>query len=158
LLQQLNQVLQTRDTARGLVVSLPDVLFDTGKSQLKPAARERLARVGGILLAYPDIRVEIDGYTDSTGTQEFNQKLSIERAATVESYLAQQGVAGTSMTTQGFGPSDPIASNDTAAGRQQNRRVELVVSGESIGGATSQSGQSMAPAPTTTAPGTIPQR
>jgi outer membrane protein OmpA-like peptidoglycan-associated protein len=158
LLQQLNQVLQTRDTARGLIVSLPDVLFDTGKSQLKPAARERLARVGGILLAYPDIRVEIDGYTDSTGSQEFNQKLSIERAATVESYMAQQGVAGTSMTTQGFGPRDPIASNDTAAGRQQNRRVELVVSGESIGGATRQSGQSMAPAPTTTAPDTIPQR
>jgi outer membrane protein OmpA-like peptidoglycan-associated protein len=158
LLQQLNQVLQTRDTARGLVVSMPDVLFDTGKSQLKPAARERLARVGGILLAYPDIRVEIDGYTDSTGTQEFNQRLSMERAGTVESYLAQQGVAGTSMTTQGFGPSDPIASNDTAAGRQQNRRVELVVSGESIGGATSQSGQSMAPSPTTTAPNTTPQR
>jgi outer membrane protein OmpA-like peptidoglycan-associated protein len=156
LLQQLNQVLQTRDTARGLVVSMPDVLFDTGKSQLKPAARERLARVGGILLAYPDIRVEIDGYTDSTGSQEFNQKLSMERAGTVESYLAQQGVAGTSMTTQGFGPSDPIASNDTAAGRQQNRRVELVVSGESIGGATSQGGQSIAPGPTTTAPNTIP--
>jgi outer membrane protein OmpA-like peptidoglycan-associated protein len=156
LLQQLNQVLQTRDTARGLIVSMPDVLFDTGKSQLKPAARERLARVGGILLAYPDIRVEIDGYTDSTGSQEFNQKLSMERAGTVESYLAQQGVAGTSMTTQGFGPSDPIASNDTAAGRQQNRRVELVVSGESIGGATSQRGQSIAPGQTPTAPNTIP--
>ncbi|HZR56144.1 MAG TPA: OmpA family protein [Terriglobales bacterium] len=143
LLQQLNQVLQTRDTARGLIVSMPDVLFDTGKSQLKPAARERLARVGGILLAYPDIKVEIDGYTDSTGSPEFNQKLSMERAGAVESYLAQQGVAGTSMTTQGFGPSDPIASNDTAAGRQQNRRVELVVSGESIGAATTQSGQNI---------------
>jgi outer membrane protein OmpA-like peptidoglycan-associated protein len=158
LLQQLNQVLQTRDTARGLIVSMPDVLFDTGKSQLKPAARERLARVGGILLAYPDIRVEIDGYTDSTGSQEFNQKLSMERAGTVESYLGQQGVAGTSMTAQGIGPSDPIASNDTSAGRQQNRRVELVVSGESIGGATNQSGQSIAPGPTSTAPHTIPQR
>jgi outer membrane protein OmpA-like peptidoglycan-associated protein len=122
---------------------MPDVLFDTGKAQLKPAARERLARVGGILLAYPDIKVEIDGYTDSTGSQEFNQKLSMERAGSVESYLAQQGVAGTLMTTQGFGPSDPIASNDTAAGRQQNRRVELVVSGESIGAATTQSGQNM---------------
>ncbi|MCU1296928.1 MAG: OmpA/MotB domain protein [Acidobacteriaceae bacterium] len=141
LLQQLNQVLQTRDTARGLIVSMPDVLFDTGKAELKPTARERLARVGGILLAYPDIRVEIDGYTDSTGSQEFNQKLSMQRAGSVESYLGQQGVAGTSMTAQGFGPTDPIASNDTAAGRQQNRRVELVVSGESIGGAATQSGQ-----------------
>jgi outer membrane protein OmpA-like peptidoglycan-associated protein len=148
LLQQLNQVLQTRDTARGLIVSMPDVLFDTGKAQLKPAARERLARVGGILLAYPDIRVEIDGYTDSTGSQEFNQKLSMARAGAVDSYLAQQGVAGTSMTTQGFGPSDPIAPNETAAGRQQNRRVELVVSGESIGAATSPSGQSAAPGQT----------
>jgi outer membrane protein OmpA-like peptidoglycan-associated protein len=148
LLQQLNQVLQTRDTARGLIVIMPDVLFDTGKAQLKPAARERLARVGGILLAYPDIRVEIDGYTDSTGSQEFNQKLSMARAGAVDSYLAQQGVAGTSMTTQGFGPSDPIAPNETAAGRQQNRRVELVVSGESIGAATSPSGQSAAPGQT----------
>jgi outer membrane protein OmpA-like peptidoglycan-associated protein len=148
LLQQLNQVLQTRDTARGLIVSMPDVLFDTGKAQLKPAARERLARVGGILLAYPDIRIEIDGYTDSTGSLEFNQKLSVERAGAVDSYLAQQGVAGTSMTTRGFGPSDPIASNDKATGRQQNRRVELVVSGESIGGATGQSGQSVAPGQT----------
>jgi outer membrane protein OmpA-like peptidoglycan-associated protein len=137
LLQQLNQVLQTRDSARGLIVSMPDVLFDTGKAALRPAARERLAKVAGILLAYPDIRVEIDGYTDSTGTLAFNEKLSQERAAGVESYMAQQGVAGTSMTTQGFGPGDPIASNATAAGRQQNRRVEMVVSGESIGAAVS---------------------
>ncbi len=138
LLQQLNSVLQTHDSARGLIVSMPDVLFDTGKAQLKPAARERLAKVAGILLAYPDIRVEIDGYTDSTGTQAFNEKLSMERATEVESYMAQQGVAGTSMTTQGFGPDNPIASNDTAAGRRQNRRVELVVSGESIGAAAAQ--------------------
>jgi hypothetical protein len=125
---------------------------------LKPAARERLARVGGILLAYPDIKVEIDGYTDSTGSQEFNQKLSMQRAGSVESYLAQQGVAGTSMTTQGFGPSDPIASNDTAAGRQQNRRVELVVSGESIGGATSQNGQGMSPGQTSMPGQGLPQQ
>ncbi len=155
LLQQLNQVLQTRDTARGLIVSMPDVLFDTGKANLRPAARERLAKVAGILLAYPDIRVEIDGYTDSTGTLAFNEKLSQERAAGVESYLAQEGVAGTSMTTQGFGPSDPIASNSTAAGRQQNRRVEMVVSGESIGAATGQNraaDQSTPPAQITPAP------
>jgi outer membrane protein OmpA-like peptidoglycan-associated protein len=140
LLAQLNQVLQTRDTARGLIVSMPDVLFDTGKANLRPAARERLARVAGILLAYPDIRLEIDGFTDSTGSLAFNEKLSMERATGVESYLAQQGVAGTSMTTQGFGPDNPIAPNTTSAGRQQNRRVEMVVSGESIGAAVSQSG------------------
>jgi outer membrane protein OmpA-like peptidoglycan-associated protein len=111
------------------------VLFDTGKANLRPEARERLAKVAGILLAYPDIRIEIDGYTDSTGTVAFNERLSRERAAAVESYLSQQGVAGTSMTTQGFGPDNPIASNSTSTGRQQNRRVEMVVSGESIGAA-----------------------
>jgi len=135
LLRQLNQVLQTRDSARGLIVSMPDVLFDTGKANLRPEARERLAKVAGILLAYPDIRIEIDGYTDSTGTVAFNERLSRERAAAVESYLSQQGVAGTSMTTLGFGPDNPIASNSTSSGRQQNRRVEMVVSGESIGAA-----------------------
>src|SRR6202140_1794681 len=135
MLQQLNQVLQTRDSARGLIVSMPDVLFDTGKANLRPEARERLAKVAGILLAYPDIRIEIDGYTDSTGTVAFNERLSRERAAAVESYLSQQGVAGTSMTTLGFGPDNPIASNSTSSGRQQNRRVEMVVSGESIGAA-----------------------
>jgi len=140
LLQQLNQVLQTRDSAKGLIVSMPDVLFDTGKANLRPEARERLAKVAGILLAYPDIRIEIDGYTDSTGTLAFNERLSRDRAAAVESYLSQQGVAGTSMTTQGFGPDNPIASNATSAGRQQNRRVEMVVSGESIGAAVGPAG------------------
>ncbi len=152
LLQQLNQVLQTRDTARGLIVSMPDVLFDTGKSNLRPAARERLAKVAGILLAYPDIRVEVDGYTDSTGSLEFNQKLSQARATAVESYLTQEGVAGTSITTQGFGPDDPIASNANAAGRQQNRRVEMVVSGESIGAAVGQNGAATPPTQTAPAP------
>ncbi|MEP6644285.1 MAG: OmpA family protein [Acidobacteriaceae bacterium] len=135
LLQQLNQVLQTKDSARGLIVSMPDVLFDTGKADLKPVARERLAKVAGILLAYPDIRVEIDGHTDNTGTLSFNQKLSEQRAESVRAYLGQQGVAQGSMTTQGFGPTQPVTSNDTVAGRRQNRRVELIVSGESIGGA-----------------------
>jgi outer membrane protein OmpA-like peptidoglycan-associated protein len=133
MLQQLNQVLQTRDTARGLIVSMPDVLFDTSKADLRPTARERLAKVAGILLSYPDIHVEIDGFTDSTGTIEFNQRLSEERADAVRSYLQSQGVNSASMTTQGFGPSQPIATNDTPSGRQQNRRVELVVSGSSIG-------------------------
>jgi outer membrane protein OmpA-like peptidoglycan-associated protein len=133
LLQQLNEVLETRDTARGLIVNMPDVLFDTGKADLKPAARERLAKVAGILIAYPDIRVEIDGHTDSTGSLEFNEQLSQQRADSVRNYLASQGVSSSAITTQGFGPSQPIASNDTAAGRQQNRRVELIVSGSSIG-------------------------
>ncbi len=152
LLSQLNQVLQTRDSARGLIVSMPDVLFDTGKADLRSAARERLAKIAGILLAYPDIRVEIDGYTDSTGSLAFNQKLSVERAASVDSYLAQQGVAGSSMTTQGFGPDNPVASNDTAKGRQQNRRVELVVSGHSIGDLSGQSDTVTQPAPQTAQP------
>jgi len=133
LMAQLNQVLETRDSARGLIVNMPDVLFDTGKSELKPTARERLAKVAGILLAYPDIRVEVDGYTDSTGSLDFNQQLSQQRAEAVRTYLTSQGVSNNSITTQGFGPSNPIASNDTAIGRQQNRRVELVVSGPSIG-------------------------
>jgi outer membrane protein OmpA-like peptidoglycan-associated protein len=154
MLQQLNQVLETKDTARGLIVSMPDVLFDTGKSDLKSTARERLAKVAGILIAYPDIHVEIDGYTDSTGSLELNERLSQERADAVRSYLSSQGVNSSAITTQGFGPSQPIASNDTASGRQQNRRVELVVSGSSIGEAAQQNapGQnatSAAPANTT---------
>ena len=138
LLQQLNNVLQTKDTARGLIATMPDVLFATGSATLKPAARERLAKVAGILLSYPDIRLEIDGHTDNVGSEAFNEKLSERRAESVRTFLAQQGVAQ-SMTTRGFGPTEPIASNGTAAGRQQNRRVELVVSGDVIGAATSNS-------------------
>lgn len=154
MLQQLNQVLATRDSARGLIVNMPDVLFDTGKADLKSTARERMAKVAGILIAYPDIHVEIDGYTDSTGSLEFNQRLSQDRAESVRSYLSSQGVNSSAITTQGFGPSQPIASNDTASGRQQNRRVELVVSGSSIGeaaqqNAPNQNATSAAPASTT---------
>jgi outer membrane protein OmpA-like peptidoglycan-associated protein len=133
MMSQLNQVLETRDSARGLIVSMPDVLFDTGKADLKPTARERLAKVAGILLAYPDIKVEVDGYTDSTGSVDFNQQLSQQRADAVRTYLTSQGVSSNSITTQGFGENNPIASNDTPSGRQQNRRVELVVSGAAIG-------------------------
>jgi outer membrane protein OmpA-like peptidoglycan-associated protein len=130
---QLNEILETRDSARGLIVSMPDVLFDTGSANLKPTARERLAKVAGILLAYPDMRIEVDGYTDSTGNPLFNERLSQERAASVQSYLSQQNVSPSSISIHGFGEANPIASNDSAAGRQQNRRVELVVSGQSIG-------------------------
>jgi outer membrane protein OmpA-like peptidoglycan-associated protein len=142
LMDQLNQVLQTRDSARGLIVSMPDVLFDTGSANLRSTARERLAKVAGILIAYPDIHVEVDGYTDSTGSDAFNQQLSQQRSDSVRDYLASQGVSQSVITTRGFGESDPIASNDTASGRQQNRRVEMVVSGQSIG---AQAGETTAP-------------
>ena len=137
-MSQLNQVLETRDSARGLIVSMPDVLFDTSSANLKSTARERLAKVAGILIAYPDIRVEVDGYTDSTGGPTFNQQLSEQRAASVESYLVQQGVQSSNISLHGFGQANPVASNDTPTGRQQNRRVELVVSGQSIGTAQIQ--------------------
>ncbi len=133
LLQQFNAILTTRDTARGLVVNLSDVLFDTGKYTLRPAAREKLAKISGIVLAYPDLRLAIEGNTDSVGTDAMNQELSEKRASSVMDYLAQQSIPQASMTSQGFGKTQPIASNDTAEGRQQNRRVELIVSGDVIG-------------------------
>lgn len=133
LLQQFNAILATRDTARGLVVNLSDVLFDTGKFTLRPLAREKLAKISGIVLAYPDLKLAIEGNTDSVGGDAMNQTLSEKRAGSVMDYLARQNIPAASMTSQGFGKTQPIASNDTAEGRQQNRRVELVVSGEVIG-------------------------
>jgi outer membrane protein OmpA-like peptidoglycan-associated protein len=131
--EQLNSILQTRDSARGLIVSMSDVLFDTGKYSLKPGAREKLAKVAGILLAYPGLNIEVGGYTDNVGGDQMNQKLSENRAGSVRDYLVQQGVATDSLSSKGFGNTLPVASNDNSAGRQQNRRVELVVSGEAIG-------------------------
>jgi len=131
--EQLNSILQTRDTARGLIVSMSDVLFDTGKYSLKPGAREKLAKVAGILLAYPGLNIEVGGYTDNVGGDEMNQRLSENRAGSVRDYLVQQGVATNSLSSKGFGNTLPVASNDNSAGRQQNRRVELLVSGEAIG-------------------------
>ena len=133
LLQQLNAILVTRDTARGLIATMPDVLFETNQFSLRPAARESLAKLAGILLAYPDLRLEVDGHTDSVGSDAYNQQLSEKRAAAVRDYLVQQGLPMSSATVLGFGKTQPVASNGTAAGRQQNRRVELVVSGEVIG-------------------------
>ncbi len=130
---QLNSILQTRDSARGLIVSMSDVLFDTGKYSLKPGAREKLAKVAGILLAYPGLNIEVGGYTDNVGGDDMNQKLSENRAGSVRDYLVQQGVLTDSVSARGFGNSSPVASNDNASGRQQNRRVELLVSGEAIG-------------------------
>jgi outer membrane protein OmpA-like peptidoglycan-associated protein len=131
--EQLNVILETRETARGLIVNLSDVLFDTGSATLKPGAREKLARVAGILSAHPDLHIEIEGHTDSVGSDEFNQRLSERRAQSVQAYLLQQKIVPAAVDTEGFGESRPVATNDTAAGRQQNRRVELVVTGESIG-------------------------
>jgi outer membrane protein OmpA-like peptidoglycan-associated protein len=131
--EQLNKILQTRDSARGLIVSMSDVLFDTGKYSLKPGAREKLAKVAGILLAYPGLNIEVGGYTDNVGGDAMNQTLSENRAVSVRDYLVQQGVATNSVSSKGFGNTLPVASNENSAGRQQNRRVELLVSGEAIG-------------------------
>jgi len=131
--QQLSAVLQTRETARGLIMNMSDVLFDFNKYSLKPEAREKLAKISGILLAYPGLKMQVEGYTDNIGTDEYNQKLSEERAGTVRDYLVSQSVADDSVSAQGFGKSNPIADNSTNTGRAQNRRVELVVSGAPIG-------------------------
>ena len=131
--EQLNLILQTRDSARGLIVSMSDVLFDTGKYSLKPGAREKLAKVAGILLAYPALNIEVGGYTDNVGGDDMNQTLSENRASSVRDYLVQQGVLTNSVSSRGFGNTMPVASNDNSSGRQQNRRVELLVSGEAIG-------------------------
>jgi outer membrane protein OmpA-like peptidoglycan-associated protein len=133
LLAQLNQVLQTRDTARGLIVSMPDVLFDFNKYTLKPEARERLARISGIVLAYPDLKLQIEGYTDSIGSDEYNQTLSEKRAEAVRDYIVTSGVNMNNVVAEGMGKADPVADNSTAAGRKLNRRVEMVVSGDVIG-------------------------
>jgi outer membrane protein OmpA-like peptidoglycan-associated protein len=133
LLEQFSLILETRDTARGLVVNMSDVLFDSGKFTLRPLAREKLAKISGILLAYPSLNLAIEGNTDSVGTEAFNQQLSEDRAEAVRSFLTQQGVPKSSTTAAGFGKTRPISSNDTSEGRQQNRRVELVVSGDVIG-------------------------
>jgi outer membrane protein OmpA-like peptidoglycan-associated protein len=135
--QQLNLVLETRSTARGLIVNMSDVLFDTGKYTLRPGTREKLAKVSGILLAHPSLKLEVEGHTDSVGGDEYNQRLSEQRASSVRDYLVQNGIQMNNVTARGFGKTRPVATNDTAVGRQQNRRVELVVSGEEIGTPTS---------------------
>jgi outer membrane protein OmpA-like peptidoglycan-associated protein len=142
---QLNQVLATRETARGLIVNMSDVLFDTGKYTLKPDAREKLAKVSGILLAYPNLQLQVEGYTDNVGSDDFNQKLSEERAGAVRDYLASQGVTQTNISATGYGKSDPIADNATSQGRAENRRVQMVVSGNSIGVQESAPGQQSGP-------------
>jgi outer membrane protein OmpA-like peptidoglycan-associated protein len=131
--EQLNVVLDTRETARGLIVNLSDVLFDTGRAELKPGAREKLSRISGILALHPGLRLEVEGHTDNVGSDDSNQRLSERRGESVRAYLVQQGIASTAVGTIGLGETKPVATNGTVAGRQQNRRVELIVSGESIG-------------------------
>ena len=133
LLEQFNRVLETRDSPRGLVVNMGDVLFDTGKFNLRPEAREKLAKLSGIVLARSGLDLEIEGHTDSTGSDDLNQTLSQQRGDAVRGYLVEQGLSEGNMTAQGFGKTMPIADNDTTAGRQKNRRVEIIVSGEVIG-------------------------
>jgi len=133
LLKQFNDVLQTRDTARGLIVNMSDVLFDTAKFSLRPQAREKLAKVAGIVSGHPGLRLDVEGHTDSVGGDVYNQQLSEQRGSAVRDYLMKQGMPDNSVSTRGFGKTQPVASNDTADGRQQNRRVELVISGEIIG-------------------------
>jgi len=133
LLQQLNAVLATRDSARGLIASMSDVLFKTGSFELLPGARERLAKISGIVLAHPGLHMEVEGHTDSVGGDDYNQTLSERRAGAVRNYLVQQGIAEGTIGARGFGKTTPVATNDTPEGRQANRRVELVLSGEAIG-------------------------
>jgi len=133
LLEQLNRVLETKDTPRGLVVNMADVLFDTGKYELRSEAREKLAKLSGVLALHPDLQLAVEGHTDSTGSQDFSQTLSEQRAQSVARYLVDQGVPGRNVKSAGMGDSQPIADNSTAEGRQKNRRVEIIVSGEEIG-------------------------
>ena len=133
LLQQLNSILATRDSARGLIANMSDVLFRSGSFELLPAARERLAKVSGIVLAYPSLHLAVEGHTDSVGSDDYNQNLSERRAESVRDYFVQQGIPAGSIEAHGFGKTEPIASNDSSEGRAQNRRVELVLSGDAIG-------------------------
>jgi outer membrane protein OmpA-like peptidoglycan-associated protein len=147
--RQLNSVLQTTESARGLIVNMSDVLFDTNKYTLKPATQVSLAKVATILTLYPGLKVQVEGYTDSTGTPAYNQTLSENRADAVRDFLVQNGVPEANVTAQGFGATNYVATNSTAAGRQQNRRVNLVVSGAEIGVQTT-------PNPDTSAPQSAP--
>ncbi len=139
---QLNEILETRETARGLIVNLSDVLFDFDRATLRPGAREKLAKISGIVLAHPGLKTQAEGHADAIGTDQYNQQLSERRAESVRLFLVQQGISTETIAAAGFGESRPVATNGTAEGRQQNRRVELVVSGEPIGTTGSEVGTS----------------
>jgi outer membrane protein OmpA-like peptidoglycan-associated protein len=138
LLEQFNQILQTTETARGLIVNMSDVLFDTARYTLKPGAREKLAKLSGIILGHPGLKIAIEGYTDSVGGEEYNMRLSQNRANAVREFLIEENLNPDFLTAQGFGKTNPVADNSTAAGRQMNRRVQLVVSGEILGATLSE--------------------
>jgi len=139
LITQLNAVLHTQDSARGLVVNMSDDMFENGKFSLTPVAREKLSKISGIILAYPTLKLEVAGYTDNSGKEESKMLLSGNRANAVRDFLVKDGIATGSISSSGFGESQPVATNDTSAGRLQNRRVELILSGDIIGSrATSQ--------------------
>jgi len=144
---QLNSVLATSETARGLIVNMSDVLFDTGKYSLKPDTKISLAKVAGILQAYPGLKLQVEGYTDNVGSEQMNQKLSENRADSVKNFLISQGVQSGNISSTGYGMSNPVADNSTAKGRSQNRRVQLVVSGDAIGVKETAPEASGAPAP-----------
>jgi outer membrane protein OmpA-like peptidoglycan-associated protein len=127
-LQRQIEVLQARVTDRGLVLTLGDVLFESGRADLKTGAPGNLNKLVFFLNKHPDRSVAIEGYTDSVGSEEYNQALSQRRADSVRSYLVGQGIGSGRLTASGMGMSDPVAGNDSAAGRQQNRRVEVIVS------------------------------
>jgi outer membrane protein OmpA-like peptidoglycan-associated protein len=131
--EQLNAILQTKDSARGLIVNMSDVLFDTGQYSLRVGAREKLAKISGIVLAYPSLTLEVEGHTDNVGSDELNLRLSENRADSVRDFLVAQGIVRSSVGAHGFGEGQPVATNDTPSGRQQNRRIDFVVSGEVIG-------------------------
>jgi outer membrane protein OmpA-like peptidoglycan-associated protein len=141
--EQLNAIMETTESARGLIVNMSDVLFDTAQHTLKPGAREKLAKVSGIVLSHPGLTLEVEGHTDSVGGDEYNQGLSERRSNSVRDYLAQQGLSPNLIAARGFGESRPVASNDNAAGRQQNRRVEIIVAGEPIGISTGSARSSL---------------
>jgi outer membrane protein OmpA-like peptidoglycan-associated protein len=119
-------IMETRDTARGAVMSLPGISFETGKAVLKPTAQLTLAKLAGIAQVFPAVNMRVEGYTDSTGKAETNQKLSEARAKAVYDFLKAQGVADTRLAYQGLGPASPVADNATKEGRAKNRRVEIV--------------------------------
>ena len=156
LLAQLNAVLATRDTARGLIANMSDVLFKTGSFELLAGARERLAKVSGIVLAHPGLHLEVEGHTDSVGSDEYNQQLSERRADAVRNYLIEQGIPESAIVARGLGKSNPVATNDTPEGRQQNRRVEMVISGDAIGTGNSNTAAAM-PDPANSARATSPR-
>ncbi|HXY06724.1 MAG TPA: OmpA family protein [Terriglobales bacterium] len=133
LLQQLNTVLQTTDSPRGLVVNMADVLFDFGKYNLKSDTQIKLAKLAGIIQAHPGLRLAIEGHTDNIGGDEANMKLSQQRADCVRDFLVQQGLGQEAVTAVGLGKAEPVANNSTSEGRQKNRRVEIIISGEVIG-------------------------